>query len=82
MHTPKSISSGRCRSTAAAGSATTSTAEPDSWTAEQFTPPSKYTKNAMVVVTPDGQRGVVAVDGDKPLVVLAVARAVAVFPVD
>ncbi|TDP96539.1 hypothetical protein [Labedaea rhizosphaerae] len=38
----------------------------DHWTAAQFTPPSKYTKNALVVVTPDGQHGIVAVDGDRP----------------
>jgi hypothetical protein len=38
----------------------------DHWTAEQFTPPSKYTRNALVVVTPDGQHGIVAVDGNKP----------------
>ncbi|WIX75532.1 hypothetical protein QRX50_28935 [Amycolatopsis carbonis] len=44
----------------------TATGYTDSWTAEQFTPPSKYTKNALVVVTPDGQRGIVAVGGDKP----------------
>ncbi|WP_020657496.1 hypothetical protein [Amycolatopsis benzoatilytica] len=36
------------------------------WTAVQFTPPSKYTKNALVVITPDGQRGPVAVNHDKP----------------
>ncbi|WP_329060957.1 hypothetical protein [Amycolatopsis sp. NBC_01480] len=37
-----------------------------SWTEEQFSAPSKYTRNALVVVTPDGQRGIVAVNGDKP----------------
>ncbi|GAB3384019.1 hypothetical protein [Amycolatopsis echigonensis] len=38
----------------------------DHWTAVQFTPPDKYTKNALVVVTPDGQHGLVAVEHDKP----------------
>ena len=38
----------------------------DHWTAAQFSPPSKYTKNALAVVTPDGQHGVVAVDGARP----------------
>lgn len=44
----------------------TATGYTRSWTEEQFTPPSKYTRDALVVVTPDGQRGIVAVNGDKP----------------
>jgi hypothetical protein len=44
----------------------TATGYARSWTAEQFTPPSKYTRNALAVVTPDGQHGIVAVNGDKP----------------
>ncbi|MEV0070211.1 hypothetical protein [Amycolatopsis sp. NPDC050768] len=44
----------------------TATGYTDHWTAAQFTPPSKYTRNGLAVVTPDGQHGVVAVDGDKP----------------
>jgi hypothetical protein len=44
----------------------TATAYTEHWTAAQFTPPSKYTRNALVVVTPDGQHGIVAVNGDKP----------------
>ncbi|MEV4598145.1 hypothetical protein AB0K15_12130 [Amycolatopsis sp. NPDC049253] len=44
----------------------TATGYTDHWTAEQFTPPSKYTREALIVATPDGQHGIVAVDGDKP----------------
>ncbi|MEV6900540.1 hypothetical protein [Amycolatopsis sp. NPDC051372] len=44
----------------------TSTGYTDRWTAAPFTPPSKYTRHALAVVTPDGQHGVVAVNGDKP----------------
>ncbi|WP_432854698.1 hypothetical protein ACQPXB_20765 [Amycolatopsis sp. CA-161197] len=44
----------------------TATGYTDHWTAEQFTPPSRYTRNALAVVTPDGQHGIVAVNGDKP----------------
>jgi len=44
----------------------TATGYSDHWTAVQFTPPSKYTKSALVVVTPDGQRGLVAAEQDKP----------------
>ncbi|MGW4486265.1 hypothetical protein ACWEOE_20770 [Amycolatopsis sp. NPDC004368] len=50
----------------------TATGYTDHWTAAQFTPPSKYTRQALAVVTPDGQHGIVAVDGDKPGSVVAV----------
>ena len=38
----------------------------DSWTSAQFDPPSKYTRHALAVVTPDGQHGIVADDGNRP----------------
>jgi hypothetical protein len=46
----------------------------DHWTAAQFTPENKYTKNALTVVAPDGQHGIVAIDGAKPGASVAVVE--------